>query len=258
LDALRVQLETQQSAEQELRAQVEARTREDAAMQEKLTAAEQKLTDRDEMLRMVRDELTKSQQHTQEVEADLLAAEDAIGRHEAELRAKVAQAEETARETAAARAQVAETRAALEERETKIRSLEAETKKSIAALDNIQQSMQRLDPLAHSAADLVAEGATRLLIRKDGDSEVVHVLGRRTTVGREPDNDLQIDARFISRHHAVILCGPVYTVIEDLNSTNGVMVNNHLVTRHTLKDGDTVVIGKTIFRFAVRPAAARN
>ena len=98
------------------------------------------------------------------------------------------------------------------------------------------------------------DGATRLMIRTDGDTEVVHVLGRRTTVGRTPDNDLQIDAKFISRHHAVILAGPAHAIIEDLNSTNGVMVNNRRVTRQPLKDGDTVMIGKTQFRFVVRPA----
>ena len=48
------------------------------------------------------------------------------------------------------------------------------------------------------------------------------MLGRKTTIGRTPDNDLQIDAKFISRHHAVILAGPAHTIIEDLNSTNGV------------------------------------
>jgi general secretion pathway protein A len=81
---------------------------------------------------------------------------------------------------------------------------------------------------------------------------VVHVLGRKTSIGRTPDNDLQIDARYISRHHAVILAGPVNTVIEDLNSTNGVQVNGRRVSRHMLKDGDTLLIGKSHYRFAVR------
>ena len=88
------------------------------------------------------------------------------------------------------------------------------------------------------------------------DTEVVHVLGRKTTVGRTPDNDLQIDVKFISRHHAVILAGPAHAIIEDLNSTNGVTVNNRRITRQPLKDGDNVVIGKTQFRFVVRATRA--
>jgi pSer/pThr/pTyr-binding forkhead associated (FHA) protein len=87
---------------------------------------------------------------------------------------------------------------------------------------------------------------------------VVHVLGRKTTVGRTSDNDLQIDAKYISRHHAVILAGPAHTIIEDLNSTNGVLVNGRRIARQTLSDGDSVMIGKTAFRFAVRPPVERR
>jgi pSer/pThr/pTyr-binding forkhead associated (FHA) protein len=37
-----------------------------------------------------------------------------------------------------------------------------------------------------------------------------------------------------------------------------VLVNGRRITRQTLKDGDSVVIGKTLFRFAVRAAAERR
>jgi pSer/pThr/pTyr-binding forkhead associated (FHA) protein len=86
----------------------------------------------------------------------------------------------------------------------------------------------------------------------------VHVLGRKTSVGRTPDNDLQIDAKFISRHHAVILAGPTQTIIEDLNSTNGVQVNGRRVTRQSLQDGDTVFIGRQQYRFAVRKVSDKR
>ena len=84
------------------------------------------------------------------------------------------------------------------------------------------------------------------------------MLGRKTSIGRTPDNDLQIDAKYVSRHHAVILVGPVHTIIEDLNSTNGVLVNNRRVTRHTLKDGDQVAVGRSLYRFAVRRSADKR
>jgi chromosome segregation ATPase len=118
----------------------------------------------------------------------------------------------------------------------------------------------RLDELAPADEDSIGAGAKRsvapegaapLLIRTDG-SEIVHVLGRRTTIGRTPENDVQIDARYISRHHAVILAGPTHTIIEDLNSTNGVVVNGRRVMRQALRDGDLVLIGREPFRFALR------
>jgi pSer/pThr/pTyr-binding forkhead associated (FHA) protein len=99
---------------------------------------------------------------------------------------------------------------------------------------------------------------TRLLIRIDSDTEVVHVINKKvTTIGRTEDNDLTIDTKFISRHHAQMLAGPNFTVLEDLGSTNGVYVNNRRVSKQTLKDSDQVTIGKTRFRFAIKPATQR-
>ena len=92
-----------------------------------------------------------------------------------------------------------------------------------------------------------------LLVRTEGDSGIAHVLGRRTTVGRTPDNELRIDADFISRHHAVVLMGEGGTIVEDLDSTNGVFVNNVRVTRRQLNAGDLVTFGKTTFRFLRMP-----
>jgi len=96
------------------------------------------------------------------------------------------------------------------------------------------------------------EKPLRALVRQDGDGELIYPVGRRTTIGREPDNDVQIDAHNVSRHHAVLLVGPEDCFIEDLNSTNGVTVNGHRVTRQVLRDGDTVTIGKTEFKFLQR------
>ena len=49
----------------------------------------------------------------------------------------------------------------------------------------------------------------------------------------------------ISRHHAVLLSSPDHCIVEDLNSTNGVLVNGRRVSRQILHDGDTVTVGKT-------------
>lgn len=105
---------------------------------------------------------------------------------------------------------------------------------------------------AGALAEPLPDGAARLLIPSDDGREIVHVLGRKTSIGRTPDNDLQIDAKYVSRRHAVILVGPVHAVVEDLNSTNGVLVNGRRITRHTLKDGDQIALGRTVYRFAVR------
>jgi len=85
----------------------------------------------------------------------------------------------------------------------------------------------------------------RLLVATDGRTvqEVPLKLGR-LIVGRTPDNDIQIDSRFISRHHCQVTTTLNACVIEDLNSTNGIYVNSNRVRRHYLNDGDVVLVGK--------------
>ncbi|HEY8519752.1 MAG TPA: AAA family ATPase [Gammaproteobacteria bacterium] len=70
------------------------------------------------------------------------------------------------------------------------------------------------------------------------------VTAGRAIIGRTPDNDLQLRSKFISRHHAQIISTHSQSVIEDLNSTNGVIVRSRRVKRHELADGDTIQLGE--------------
>jgi chromosome segregation ATPase len=216
--------------------------------------------DQAQTISTLQDELRASVERAHELEGDMHAAEDAIHRLEADLRGKNARLDELTKTHDDSRGLVEKARRTLAERELLMNRLETEAANSQALLGNIQQGITRLDPNASSGTHEAApEGAARLLIRiGDGESEVVHMLGRKTTIGRTPDNDLSIDAKFISRHHAVILAGPTHTIIEDLKSTNGVLVNSRRITRQTLKDGDIVLVGKAQFRFAVRPMTERR
>ena len=63
-------------------------------------------------------------------------------------------------------------------------------------------------------------------------------------IGRTPENDLQIRSKFISRHHAQIMSDAQQSVLEDLNSTNGVYVKGKRVKHHELKDGDIIQLGE--------------
>ena len=62
-------------------------------------------------------------------------------------------------------------------------------------------------------------------------------------IGRASDADLRIDDRTISRHHCQVICTDEHSVIQDLNSTNGVYVNERRVRRHLLDDGEVFVLG---------------
>jgi type II secretory pathway predicted ATPase ExeA len=85
----------------------------------------------------------------------------------------------------------------------------------------------------------------RLLIACEGKTVIERELRPgRLVIGRTTDNDIQIDSKFISRHHCQILTQPNACVIEDLNSTNGIYVKSKRVRRHNLNDGDVVQVGQ--------------
>ena len=66
----------------------------------------------------------------------------------------------------------------------------------------------------------------------------------RTTIGRKPHNDIQIDNLAISGEHAVVITILNDSFLEDLGSTNGTFVNGQSVKKHFLVNGDTVELGK--------------
>jgi len=81
----------------------------------------------------------------------------------------------------------------------------------------------------------------------------------RAIIGRTPDNDVQINSRFVSRHHAQVVSDQAHSVIEDLNSTNGVYIRSQRVKQQALADGDIIQIGehKLLYR-DMRGASTRH
>src|SRR5262249_47248805 len=69
------------------------------------------------------------------------------------------------------------------------------------------------------------------------------------TIGRLPDNVVQIDNLAVSGHHAKVYWEGEHYVIEDNGSLNGTYVNNQRITKHPLKDGDSATIGKHTVAF---------
>ena len=72
----------------------------------------------------------------------------------------------------------------------------------------------------------------------------IPLIKERTTIGRKPHNDIQIDNLAISGEHAVVITILNDSFLEDLGSTNGTFVNGQPVKKHFLKNGDTIELGK--------------
>ncbi|MFH8556114.1 FhaA domain-containing protein [Streptomyces celluloflavus] len=72
-----------------------------------------------------------------------------------------------------------------------------------------------------------------------------HQISRPTLVmGRSTDADVRIDDPGVSRRHCEIRVGTPPT-IQDLGSTNGIVVDGQHTTRANLRDGSRIVVGST-------------
>ena len=100
-------------------------------------------------------------------------------------------------------------------------------------------------PAGPMPQESISQIVGRLIIATEGrtTADLPLKIGR-VIIGRTVDNDLQIDSRFVSRHHCQIITTAQGSLIEDLNSTNGIYVQGRRVRRHNLNDGDVVAVGK--------------
>ena len=76
------------------------------------------------------------------------------------------------------------------------------------------------------------------------------------TLGRKPDNDIQLDNAAVSGHHCKFYEAGGGWFVEDLNSTNGTFVNGKKTLKSGLKNGDAVTIVKYTLVFTDTAAAA--
>jgi len=86
---------------------------------------------------------------------------------------------------------------------------------------------------------------TKIVVRNAGKKLSEHFFSAgRIIVGRSLDNEIYIKSKFVSRHHAQIINSESGCRIEDLNSTNGIFVDNKRIENYHLRDGDVVSIGR--------------
>ncbi len=102
---------------------------------------------------------------------------------------------------------------------------------------NMEHSMPPGTDTGHPVARILLASAGKTVLERE-------LKPGRLVIGRTSDNDLQIDSKFISRHHCQIVTQADSCLIEDLNSTNGIYVQFKRVRRYNLNDGDVVQVGQ--------------
>ena len=97
------------------------------------------------------------------------------------------------------------------------------------------------------------------LLILQGETPTEYPLGAFDTLGRHPNNSIQVLDRIVSKEHSRITRGPNGThIIRDAGSLNGTWINGVRVNEHTFVDGDQLQLGNTIFRFKADQALKKQ
>ena len=277
LEAARSAIREHRGVEDNLAAEIAERDSRIARLLEKTELLGKEAAEARTELEKLRQEREIERREVATLRAEIARPVPAGGEHTVAQRAAPLQAEGTSAELEAARKEVADTRAQLEQARTDAARMEqalADKDRAVAARDErirtlqieIQQrpgaivqlnlpdaTRQARDQKTVQRADAAPDSATStpalICLTSDGPRRFALVKGT-ITIGRSASCDIQILTHFVSREHArltVSTRGGV--VIEDLGSTNGVFVNSVRVDRHELHHGDVVTVGESQFRF---------
>lgn len=99
----------------------------------------------------------------------------------------------------------------------------------------------------------------RLILSMDGlVLKEIPLNKERIAIGRKAHNDIQIDNLAISGDHAAVVTILDDSFLEDLNSTNGTLVNGQPIKKHVLKNNDVIELGKYKLKYMTEATVADN
>jgi general secretion pathway protein A len=113
------------------------------------------------------------------------------------------------------------------------------------------------DPKMDRDEESSRSGPLLFLTRNGETLRKIRFDGPRLLIGRSEHNDIDIDSKFVSRHHALLVRHGDATLLMDLNSANGTFVNSRRISNQVLANEDVVTIGDFGIKF-IDPAASRQ
>jgi predicted component of type VI protein secretion system len=177
-----------------------------------------------------------------------------LDKQELEFRAEIGEID-----AAALADQLREPAAKLEECRTELARLDTHKARFVAAFGS-EESLLDL-PTRRLAAGQVADAKgtprARVQVEGEGADAGVYALGAVARIGRSEDNDICIQSRGISRHHAVITATVQGFLLRDLGSQNGTVVNGERGVERMLADGDQIALGDGRLRFSFTPSGGK-
>jgi pSer/pThr/pTyr-binding forkhead associated (FHA) protein len=105
-----------------------------------------------------------------------------------------------------------------------------------------------LSDFEEESSSIIVELA-RIKVIEGASLEEYSIKQEKVVIGRTENNDIMIPNSTISRNHCEISKTESGFKIKDLNSGNGIKVNNKKVSSKTLNSGDIILIGKVKLQF---------
>ncbi len=265
--AMQKELDDATAAADELRQELADRQQASAVLQERLDAIEQR---HEEELRTVRFELGEAQNTISEHESineqltsDLI---DTRG-FRIQLENMISQSEEKhQKQIEGLEQQIRTLTRQIEDYEQKLSTKSeainclltelAQKTEQVESIGQIEKVIHEIDNRMSQRIDDRPGGdrITRVLIGNiDGQILRFPLFKNRLTIGRTPQNDIQLSGTYVSRRHALVVTEGDSARIVDWGSKNGVFVNSAKVSEHVLQSGDIVSIGTAKFRYEERP-----
>jgi pSer/pThr/pTyr-binding forkhead associated (FHA) protein len=78
--------------------------------------------------------------------------------------------------------------------------------------------------------------------------EDFHLHEGRNIIGSSPPCEIRLQDEGVEDRHASIRFSSNQWILTDLDSENGTFLNGKRIYRHELKDGDKIIIGKSLLR----------
>lgn len=174
-------------------------------------------------------------------------AEEDTEKGETEVEEPVSDDEPEGEDNAEAEEAVAEVES---ESETEVEDIKAEDETE-EEVEPEAEAEEEVEPEAEDVEPEPEEEVRKVRIMLSGmnNSDVkVMEFSDKITLGRRGENDIIISDNAVSGKHCEIGIEDDKLYIQDLNSTNGTLVNDEAIERTELKSGDTLIVGQMIYK----------
>ncbi|NOX91745.1 MAG: FHA domain-containing protein [Gammaproteobacteria bacterium] len=125
---------------------------------------------------------------------------------------------------------------------------------SLPGLDETRLASSEHEQVTQTPSARVAEPERKLVLTLEGKILREFSIGSHNlSIGRKYGNNIQLNDLTLSGRHALISSIPDYVFIEDLDSTNGTLVNGNHVKKSSLEHGDIIQVGHHQLTYICEP-----